>query len=439
MSSALGLAGVSAVLADLLNNGVVDHDLAAMIGTVKVSAKPPDRVVPGNGADPNQLNLFLYHVAPNSGWRNNGLPSRDAAGNRLTNPPLALDLFYLLTAYGEKDFNAEILLGYAMHLLHETPVLTREAIRKALRGPSAPVTGEILPTDFKTLVATDLAEQVEQIKIIPQSMSSEEMSKLWTALQTSYRPTAAYQVSLVLIEARRPTKQTLPVRERIVFVTPFQLPLIESIESAAGTNEPIAATSTLLIRGQQLRGNITSVVIGGIKFTPTPANLGASEIKIPLPPALPDVLRAGIQSAQVVHEIDMGKPSVPHRGVESNVMAFVLHPKITVPATASGSITVTFDPKVQRSQRVRLLLGERNPPPGGVANTFNIASPPDNGILAPAQTDTATITFPLDGVTTGQQYLVRALVDGAESSLEVDTNELSPTYNQYIGPTVNIT
>ena len=437
MSSALGLAGVSAVLADLLNNGVVDHDLAAMIGTVKVSAKPPDRVVPGNGADPNQLNLFLYHVAPNSGWRNNGLPSRDAAGNRLKNPPLALDLFYLLTAYGEKDFNAEILLGYAMHLLHETPVLTREAIRKALRGPSAPVTGEILPTDFKTLVATDLAEQVEQIKIIPQSMSTEEMSKLWTALQTSYRPTAAYQVSLVLIEARRPTKQTLPVRERMLFVTPFQLPLIESIESAAGPNEPITANSTLLIKGQQLRGDVTSVVIGGIKFTPTPANLGASEIKIPLPPPAPDVLRAGIQSAQVVHEIDLGKPPTPHRGVESNIAAFILHPKITVPANASGTLTITFDPKVGKSQRAILLLGERNPPPDRAALSFSLTAPPDNGITVPGQNDTDAITFSLQGVEPGE-YFVRAHVDGAESSLTIDTTPGSPTLNQFNGPAVTI-
>ena len=35
------------------------------------------------------------------------------------------------TAYGVDDFQAEILLGYAMHLLHERPVLDRAAIRRA--------------------------------------------------------------------------------------------------------------------------------------------------------------------------------------------------------------------------------------------------------------------------------------------------------------------
>ena len=441
MSSALGVAGVSAVLADLLNNGVVDQNLAATVGgLVKVSAKPPDRVAPPPAADPNQLNLFLYHVAPNPGWRNVGLPARDGSGTRLTNPPLALDLFYLLTAYGDKDFHAEILLGYAMQLFHETPVLTRDAIRKALSGPAAPVIGDILPQtpSFTTLVAADLAEQVEQIKIIPQSMGTEEMSKLWTALQTSYRPTAAYQVSVVLIESRHPTRQTLPVRERVVEVIPFQRPRIESVESDAGPAEPIVANSTLVVKGLQLRGTITSVLIGGIKFTPAPNNLGETQIKIPLPPALPDVLRAGIQSAQIVHEIDLGKPPKPHRGVESNIAAFILHPKISVPGNASGTLTITFDPKVGKSQRVTLLLGERNPPPGSPGRSYNLVAPPNNGITVLAQTDTASILFSLQDVDLGQ-YFVRAQVDGAESSLTVDTTPGSPTFNQFNGPTVSIT
>ena len=70
-------------------------------------------------------------MTPNQGWRNVNLPSRNGTGERLTNPPLALNLHYLLTAYGAQDFNAEILLGYAMQLLHETPVFARRDIRLA--------------------------------------------------------------------------------------------------------------------------------------------------------------------------------------------------------------------------------------------------------------------------------------------------------------------
>jgi hypothetical protein len=349
-----------------------------------------------------------------------------------------LDLFYLLTAYGESDFHAEILLGYAMQIMHETPVLTRDAIRKALGGPGGPVTGTILPTDFKMLVAAELAEQVEQIKITPQSMNTEEMSKLWTALQTPYRPTAAYQVSVVLIEARRPIKRTLPVLEPIVCVTTFQQPVIESVADAADPSQPIVADSTLLIKGRQLRGENTNVVFGGISFTPVPPNLGSSQIRVPLPLLGPAALRAGIQSVQVVQQVSLGKPSVPHQGIESNVAAFILHPKIAVPPNASGYVVITFDPKVEKHQRVTLFLGECNPPPGRPARSFNIAAPVDNGITVPAQSDTATIRFLLPGVDAGK-YLVRVQVDGAESLLTLDNVAGSTTFNQFNGPQVTIT
>src|SRR6478609_2009164 len=155
MSGPLAIAAVTAALKDLLNNGLLDHAGLSVVGSWAVSAMPPDRIPTGE-TEPNRLNLFLYQLTPNQGWRNEGLPSRDAAGNRLTNPPLALDLHYILTAYGASDFNAEILLGYAIQLLHETPVLSRTQLRTVLGG-TPPVGGEIdgsaIPAIFGDLSA----------------------------------------------------------------------------------------------------------------------------------------------------------------------------------------------------------------------------------------------------------------------------------------------
>ena len=96
-----------------------------------------------------------------------------------------------------------------MHLLHERPVLDRAAIRRAL-DPS-PLDVSMLPPAFQALVASDLADQAELLKITPSPMTIDEMSKLWSALQSHYRPSAAYQVSVVLIEGRRPARSPLPV------------------------------------------------------------------------------------------------------------------------------------------------------------------------------------------------------------------------------------
>ena len=211
MSSPLAIAVVSAVIMDLLHNGLIDHDLSA-VGSFKVSAKPPDRVFSG-AEEGNQLNLFLYQVTANAAWRNTGLPSHDGRGGRLTNPPLALDLHYLLTAYGKDDLNAEILLGYAMELLHDLRVISRDAIRLALSSNS-PIVTNLIPPDNQGRSAVDLADQIELIKITPQYLPADDLAKLWAAMQSRYRPSMGYQASVVLIQGMKPAKSALPVLAR---------------------------------------------------------------------------------------------------------------------------------------------------------------------------------------------------------------------------------
>ena len=129
-------------------------------------------------------------------------------------------------------------------------------------------------------------------------------------------------------------------------------------------------------------------------------------------------LRAGVQAAQVVHQLLLGDPAVPHRGVESNVMPFVLHPVITVPASyslAAGSLTVAFTPEVGRTQRVVLFLYEHQAPDTRTARSYSFAAPRDNGITG-AATSAASIAFPVSSVVPGV-YLAYVSVDGAESPL----------------------
>src|SRR5262249_55726421 len=159
VSSPLAIGAVSAVLRNLLDNRFIDVGT----GPVKVTAVAPDLIKLDDPEAPPSLNLFLWRVTRNQGWANAALPAFDGNGTRLTNTPLALDLHYLLTAYGVSDFQAEILLGYAMHLLHERPVLDRAAIRRAL-GPSS-LGPTILPPAFQALTASDLADQGDAITI----------------------------------------------------------------------------------------------------------------------------------------------------------------------------------------------------------------------------------------------------------------------------------
>jgi hypothetical protein len=216
-SSALALASVTAVLKDLLENGLAARGItSALGGDASVSALPPDRV-PSGADERAQLNLFLYAVTPYAGLRlvrergdetGDARPTRggrdDARAAPACAPPLALDLHYLLTAYGAQDFQAEILLGHTIQLLHERPVLDRPALRAALTALSSALDSRIVPPPLAALAASDLPERVERLTITPAFPPFEEMSRLWSVLQARYRPSAAYRVSAVLIggEAR---------------------------------------------------------------------------------------------------------------------------------------------------------------------------------------------------------------------------------------------
>jgi hypothetical protein len=344
------------------------------------------------------------------------------------NPPLALDLHYLLTAYAARDLHAEILLGYAMQLLHETPVLPREGIRRALRVPGLVHDPEnALPPDLEAIASSDLAEQVEAIKIVPTVQSTEEVSKLWAAFQSRYRPSAAYLASVVLIESRRSTRAALQVGRRKLYVAPFREPRIERVlaqetgspSGPARSDMPILARHRLVLRGKQLKGERTSVRVGGVTVRPDAPSLTDTEIALDLPPGL----SAGVQSVQVIHEFLMGEPETPHSGVESNLAAFVLHPEIVAaPALSQGTVRLTIDPPTGVKQQVVLLLNERSvvssppvelPPPR--AYSFVAPRQPASSPTAPSN----QIDVPIKGVASGT-YLVRVQVDGAESPLGSD-------------------
>ena len=438
MSNALAIAGVTAVIKDLLDGGLIDHNLANTMGTgVVVSALAPDSIELGNDTT-RRLNLFLHQATPNVAWRNVGYPSRNAAGDRIRNPPLALDLHYLLTAYGTLDLEAEVLLGYAMQILHETPVLARAAIRTALNPPNPPVTGSLLPNIYQALQASELADQIEQIKITPSVMNTEELSKLWTAINSHYRPTAPYQVTVVLIESRKTARVPLPVLTRGP-VDPFThveqgidvrasiaspYPEIESIK-LPHSQRSARLGDTVEFHGHDLDGSGHTLLLSNTRLNvnaviaPPAATPDASMASFTLPTTtaeFPGGYPAGVYAAtlQLVHGAD---PS-PRL---TNLVPLSIAPEVTfttpVNLAADHSLTISpaCKPALRPDQRVSLMLGGREV----LANPF--AAP------------TTTPTFVFKALKPGL-YWVRLRVDGVDSQLI--NYDVSPPV--FIGPQLEV-
>src|SRR5215203_4919992 len=182
--SALAIAATTATL-----RGVLDR----AIDGVNVTVRPLDTARENTAGD--QVNLFLYQTLPDAAWRNRDIPGRVHPGET-AQPPLPLTLYYLITTYGneDSDLRSHLLLGQAMSVLHDYPLLGADEIKNATEG--AP--------DLKD--KANLHQQIERIRITLQPLTFEEISKLWTTFQTHYRTSAAYQVSVVLIESMQASR-----------------------------------------------------------------------------------------------------------------------------------------------------------------------------------------------------------------------------------------
>jgi hypothetical protein len=420
MSNYLAIATVTAALQRTLQ-GIIQADVdGARVTTVR-----PDSV--GSGTPEAGVNLYLYHVVPNPAWRNADLRTRFSEGQIAKRPQAALDLYYLVSCFGnETELEPQRLLGSVVRTLHARPILSRETIRDTLAS-----------TTFTFLADSNLAEQVETVKLMPLSLTVDELSNIWSVFfQTPHALSIAYQAGVVLIESDDIPQKALPVRDRSRFsAMPFgSAPVVERVMSAAGVLEPLVADSTLVIRGSRLRGEITKIRIGNVEATPQ--EVSDKQISLQLSSVPAGLLRAGVQGLQVVHQL-RNTSSLIQGTIESNVTALVLRPTITEIEVSelegtrddprSAKVMIQVNLTIIRTQRVVLLLNELSTE-RPAAYSFD---------AAPREADTNSLAFAIYEVKAGE-YLVRVQVDGAESLLNVDTDPDSPTFEQYISPTVLI-
>jgi hypothetical protein len=395
MSNTLAIAAVTSTLRNLLFAGV-----NADVPGTGVSTRPPDRVRT-NGQE-NRVNLFLYQTSLDPAWRNQDMPGVTQPGEN-GRPPLPLSLYYLVTAYAENDDEivSHRLLGRAMSILHDHPVLDGAEIKAAL-------------------AESDLDEQIERVRVTPQPMTLEEMSKLWTTFQTQYRISAAYQACVVLIESKLPARAPVPVLTRgddqdtgAVAVASPVLPLATIEEVRLPNEQPSAVLGdTVILLGHDL-GATTSVRL-------THSRLGVP-VDIPPPPLdevtadfvrfqlqdEPTELRAGLTAASAVGVVggeDRLTNSAPLQ-IASKITAS------TAARDAAGVLTVTIDvsPPVAPGQNVQLLLDDHQLPHGPVAAV------------------TSSLDFTTAKLPPGD-YLLRLRVDGVDS-LYIDRTATPPVFD----------
>jgi hypothetical protein len=164
-------------------------------GAVAITTVPPERV----GAAVNTLNLHLYHIAEDRYYRSAPGPGNDA--RNIARAPMALALYYILTAHHEQnpDIDAltqQRLMGLALKTLHDYPIVGDALMIDAGAGAGPqPVLDPALQGDDNPL------------QIILRPLTPEDTLAFWsTDDQQTARLSAYYEVRVIMLTPEPPER-----------------------------------------------------------------------------------------------------------------------------------------------------------------------------------------------------------------------------------------
>ncbi len=178
---ALGDTTVIADITQMLDTMLTDADL-------DVTRDSPAELK-GSADTYAKINLYLYEVIENPHTKNQQWVTSTSDPGLQAYPPLALNLYYLLTPYATDAKSAHSVLGHAMRVFHDHSLIDKEELPAAVR----------LTT--------------EQLSISLCNLKLDDLTRIWNSLQTPYRLSVAYEVKIVQVESE--TQRTIArVREK---------------------------------------------------------------------------------------------------------------------------------------------------------------------------------------------------------------------------------
>jgi len=385
---------------------------------ITVSINPPDTQAAGENS---RLNIFLYQVMENLGYKNMDQPARSYGGDLFRNQYVGLDLYYLLTVYGrnDDDLSAQKTLAETVRVLHDNPILTKDLIEQAIVDAK-------IRAQMSDINKSDLADQIEIVKVVMHALSLEDLTKIWTSFfkTGSYRTSISCKATVVLLDGKEDARTTMPVRKRNIYAAVPRKPEIRYVEPQMvdGSLLDSALGVKMEVHGNSLKSDEIKIDLGqDLKLEDMPSPESSTDEKLVV--KLPATLAIGVRQIKVIHPMLLGTPKTLHKGYESNASLFAVVPKILDLQPASihvgAKLTIKFKPEITKDQEVRAIIGTYKPLP--VEWTSSTTD----------RTDTVQVEITPD-ITKGE-HPVRLRVDGAESQPDKDVD------NEYKRKMVTIT
>ncbi|NJL86319.1 MAG: DUF4255 domain-containing protein [Leptolyngbyaceae cyanobacterium SM1_1_3] len=136
----------------------------------------------------------MYQIITNPALNNIDATPFRSRGNPVKRQA-ALDLYYMLSFYGnDTELAPQRLLGSVVSTLNDYRMIPAAMIRDACEDST-----------LSFLQDSRLADQIQQLTVMPLDLNLEDLSKSWTVFfQTPYVLSVAYKVMVVLIEGEKP-------------------------------------------------------------------------------------------------------------------------------------------------------------------------------------------------------------------------------------------
>lgn len=172
-----------AVIGDVTDTlvGVLNDALSSLFPAPAPQALVHDLqgTIPTN---PPTLAVFLYEISEDAHSRNRPMRREPMPGGvRMSLPPLAISLRYLIVPFAGDRRTEQQMLGRTMQVFYENAILAGPA----LRGGAAPA---------------GLVGSAAQLATTLDPLSLEERTRVWHAVQQPYRLSLSYQVRVANID-----------------------------------------------------------------------------------------------------------------------------------------------------------------------------------------------------------------------------------------------
>ena len=141
------------------------------------------------------ISLYLYRVTPAGEIRN--YPPRIAPDGRRYRPLLPINLHYILSSWAREAAKQQRLLGSAMRILEDTPVLPAGILNQG--GPE-----------------DDTFRPNETVDLIMESISIYDMGAIWDMAKPNLQPSVGYIARMIGLESPLEMTEAGNVQTRVM-------------------------------------------------------------------------------------------------------------------------------------------------------------------------------------------------------------------------------